>query len=394
MSRSLPKYRDDLAGFAGILRNYLEFSQRKLANYFNLDHSTIARYENETIKPSMGYLACLVRLVLQKHQSTTTSQTPDAQSVLLQEINKAIRHNYPDEPDFQSWDELDRIADEYLAERQISARPIAGRESTAKNDQNAVSVYFDSAYFVEILGDWGDYFFRWSEAPEHMRSSWAGMVIYSLSAVVGRITPRGLFIVGVSLLLGVVSIQLTAPVFRWPLEEAAVRQVAYLEYGLATLLIPLLVAFVTPPDKANLFQLETARQKIIFWILKFTGALVGFWVFAMGLIGLALALYYLYVPPLPAVIRAGFAIVPLFFSYIVARRIPIDRYKMFDGELRLHPADRLFLVVFVVVGPLSAFFLYAFYGFFVDRSVAPVILLIVLTGVATWEYRKQNRRSL
>ena len=110
----------------------------------------------------------------------------------------------------------------------------------------------------------------------------------------------------------------------------------------------------------------------------------------MLVIGLVLALYYLWSPSLAVGVRVVLALIPLFFSYVAARRIPIDRYKMFNGELLLHPADRLFLIVFLFVGPFTAFFLYFFYGFLSDRKVAPVVLILCLTGIALWEYRKQR----
>jgi hypothetical protein len=135
------------------------------------------------------------------------------------------------------------------------------------------------------------------------------------------------------------------------------------------------------------------KQRWTFWILKFTGALVGFWVFSMLCISLALLLYYLHVSPLSAPVRGGVALIPLFFSYVAARRIPIDRYKMFNGELRTHAADRLFLAVFIFMGPLTAFFLHAFYWFFTDRAMAPIVILIALSLVALWHYRQQVRRQ-
>jgi transcriptional regulator with XRE-family HTH domain len=248
--------------------------------------------------------------------------------------------------------------------------------------------------FIAPLKDWSDSFFRWSEAPEHARSSWAGIVLYGMSVVADRITPRGFLTVCLSLLVGIATIQLMTLVLLWPLEDADARWLAYLKYGLATLLIPLLVAFVTPPDQPDLFQLKAVKQRWTFWILKFTGALVGFWVFSVLCISLALILYYFHVPPLAAPIRGGLALIPLFFSYVAARRIPIDRYKMFNGELRTHPADRLFLAVFIFMGPLTAFFLYAFYWFFTDQAMAPIVILIALSAAALWHYRQQVRRSI
>ena len=132
------------------------------------------------------------------------------------------------------------------------------------------------------------------------------------------------------------------------------------------------------------------KQHLTFWLLKFTGALVGFWVFSALIIGLALVLYYLHLSPLPAVVRAGLALIPLFFGYVVARRIPVDRYKLFAGRLQLYPADTLFLIAFALAGPLTAVFLYLTYEFLIDRTLAPIVLLITLAGVFFWEYRRQK----
>lgn len=246
----------------------------------------------------------------------------------------------------------------------------------------------------EVWLAWSNRFFRWSEAPEHMRSSWAGLVIYGLTATTHHLTPRSLLIVCVSLLLGIVTAYLMMPALLWPLAEPGLRQSAYMKYGAAILLIPLLVSLVTLPDRPTLFRLTTLRQRMTFWLLKFTGALVGFWVFSVLCLGLAMGLYYLHLPALAAPLRVGLAVVPLFFSYVTARRIPADRHKMFNGELRLHPADWLFLVVFMVVGPLTALFFYAFYGFFADRSAAPLVILLVVTGLALWHVRTQKRPSV
>jgi hypothetical protein len=179
----------------------------------------------------------------------------------------------------------------------------------------------------------------------------------------------------------------------WPLDNVETRTLVYLQYALATLLIPLLIAFVTPSGQQDLFQLETARQHLTFWLLKFAGALVGFWVFSVLIIGLALGLYYLHLS-LPAGTRAGLALIPLFFSYVVARHTPVDRHKMFNGKLQLHPVDRLFLIVFTFAGPLLALFLHFSYWFLIDHKIAPVTLLLTLLAIFSWEYWKQRRNRI
>ena len=139
MPQSLPQYPEDLAGFAGVLRQYLGLSQREVAAIFHLNHSTVARYESEEITPPLGYLASMVRLVLRKYQRTTKHHPiKEAQRFLLQAINQAIEHNYQDEPDFQSWGELAQIADEYIAKRQSTHQP-ADQDSRTLQPQTAPS---------------------------------------------------------------------------------------------------------------------------------------------------------------------------------------------------------------------------------------------------------------
>ena len=108
----LPTYTNDLAGFAGILRVSVFSSQRRAADYFHLNRSTIVRYENEDLKPPLGYLTCLARLVIDKQKGSEQ----DRQNLLVQ-LNRAIRHNYDYEVPFQTWPELDAVADAYLVER-------------------------------------------------------------------------------------------------------------------------------------------------------------------------------------------------------------------------------------------------------------------------------------
>src|SRR5687768_3691910 len=43
--------------------------------------------------------------------------------------------------------------------------------------------------------------FHWTEAPAHMRSSWAGIIIWSLSTVTDRLTPQHWLIFLVSIML-------------------------------------------------------------------------------------------------------------------------------------------------------------------------------------------------
>ncbi|MFQ5612592.1 MAG: hypothetical protein ACE5H9_10720 [Anaerolineae bacterium] len=379
--RSLPKYMDDLAGFAGILRKRVFSSQGKAADYFHLNRSTVVRYESDKLTPPLGYLACLARLLIERLKLEDEGEITDCQQMLLRQLNKAVRYDYGDVP-IQNWDELSSIADDYLTQQRARTK--------TKNAQNATFGSLDIGFFIGAVKTWFEDFFRWSEAGPHPRSSWAGMVLYGLSAIAARITPRGTLIFLGAVGLWIVTGWLLTPILQWPPGDAHTRWVASLKYAAATLSVPLLVASATRPDVYQNFPLDGLRQRATLWLLKFTGALVGFYTFSMLAIGLALIGYYLNRPPLAIETRSILAVIPLFFCYVTARRIPADRIQMFQGNLQLHRADPLFLGVFVFAGPVTASFLYTFNWFLVDRTLGPVGLLIALIVIALWEYKKPD----
>lgn len=399
----LPTYSNAVSDFAADLRSLVFSSQEKTAAHFKVHRSTITRYESGKHAPPIGYLAGLARLLIEQRRSDSEADLPAQQQMLLDEVNKAIRYELLDTP-FKSWAELCAVAGAHLAAQQTTSQsgPTASqphqdgagadaRNAAAESQRSVISVRFDSRFFGKALRDWGDHIFQWSQAPEHVRSDWAGLLLHSLAAVVGRLTPRRVMIIGLSVLLSIITVKLTAPLFEWPLDEREMRRAACLRFGAATLLVPLLAVLIIPAEQQHLFSPESLKQRLRLAALKLTGALVGFWVFAMVSLGLALAWTYLSLPPLPGAVRAGLSLIPLLFSCAAARRIPLDRYKMFEGELRMHPADTLFLAVFVVAGPLAAWFVDAFYWFLSDQQIAPAALVAVVTGLAGWEYWKGKR---
>ncbi|HMQ52465.1 MAG TPA: helix-turn-helix transcriptional regulator [Anaerolineae bacterium] len=270
-----------------------------------------------------------------------------------------------------------------------------GSLTSAKNPSNRLlSVnYLSAGFFIGAFNELGNRAFQWSDAPAEVRASWPGLLLYSLRSVSNRITPRGFLRFTVALFVGAITIFLAAPVLRWPIEEIEARWQAFASYSLATWLVPLLVALLIPYSQPAAIPVQTISQRVNLLVVKFIGALVGFWVFSILGIGCALIWYYCFLPPLPPQIRALLALVPLLFSYAAAQRIPVDRHQMFAGKVRMHPADWLFLGVIGLAGPLSSLFLYTFYGLFTDRLSGPLSIILALIMIAGWEYRRSRSRT-
>jgi transcriptional regulator with XRE-family HTH domain len=111
---SPPKYDSTLGNFAGDLRSRVFQTLEEAGNHVGLTHSTISRYESGEIKPPLGYLACLARLIVESLRDTEAIE--DYKRILLGEINKALEQ-YAGTPSLRNWDALKRSADDYLKNR-------------------------------------------------------------------------------------------------------------------------------------------------------------------------------------------------------------------------------------------------------------------------------------
>lgn len=240
---------------------------------------------------------------------------------------------------------------------------------------------------LKTVTEWLDGVFRWSEADNHARSSWAGMFIRCLSAVIDRITIDSWFNFLMAVILWIGASLLMIPILQWPLDNPVTRVRASILFAVAFVSVPSLIALLTVSD-LPVDQLENTRQqKQTHFLLKLTGAVVGFSMMATLLFLLTLGIFYLE-QSLSSYWWAFTLLAPLFMSYIGARRIPADRYKMY-GRLQLHPADPLFLAVFLLLGSGIGIFVYAGYEVLTNKVVG-MSFLMILTGTALWYRQKRS----
>ncbi|MCA9999156.1 MAG: helix-turn-helix transcriptional regulator, partial [Anaerolineales bacterium] len=146
----------------------------------------------------------------------------------------------------------------------------------------------------QMVYAWLDAFFRWSDADDHARMSWAGMVIWSLGVVNGRLTTDHLLTVLTACLLWIAAIWLLVPALQWPLTPQPVLHHAVGRLLAGWFSLPLLLALFTRAD--GLVQTKHAQPRLL--LLKFTGALVGFNLSVLLLLIVAAGWYYFMLPPL------------------------------------------------------------------------------------------------
>lgn len=169
-----------------------------------------------------------------------------------------------------------------------------------------------------------EHFFRWSKADRHARSSWAGMVVWSLSAVTSRLTANHFFYFTSFLILWILATWLMTPILQLPIDDPMTRLGAAISFALASVAIPIIMALVTAPDLPQEYQGETFQRRKNLFLLKLTGAVVGFNLAALLVFFVGLGLSYVGTPASLWMWRIVL-LAPLLMAHLGARRIPADR---------------------------------------------------------------------
>ena len=241
---------------------------------------------------------------------------------------------------------------------------------------------------LSSIYEWLDSLFRWSEADDHARTSRAGMFTWSMASIVERITARYGFSFLSALILWIFTGWLIIPILRWPLDNSATRLQASFLFAACSIIIPFAVSLLSGTDLPADYRARTRQEARNLFLLKLAGAAVGFNMVAVILVFIAVGIFYFGRTLSPW--AWGFvAQAPLFMGFIGARRIPADRHKMYEGELKLHPGDLFFLVAFLLIGIGVGTLVYFGHNVLLNQATGTGFL-IVLASVALWYRQKQT----
>ncbi|MBX3001671.1 MAG: hypothetical protein KF893_24320 [Caldilineaceae bacterium] len=204
-----------------------------------------------------------------------------------------------------------------------------------------------------------------------------------------QLTPQRFFVALMALLLWIIAAWLMTPFLQWPLGAAAERFSICLYFAAATLLLPLVIGMAVSPITYSLARPPQKQDHRITTFLKVTGAYVGYNTFAGTLFFMALGWYYLTGHALPATLGGLLIGIPLLFGYVTARRIPLERVRMFQGDLKPHDADLLFLIVMFCFGPFLAGFVYLWHSYLAWRPLG-ILLVLALLVMLWWQQRPKR----
>lgn len=123
---------------------------------FPLDVSTVNRYERDVITPPLGYLASLMRVLLEREETKGLRDTDvtAGQQFLLLQIKKLLKwfaKEYKYQEPFRDWAHLCQVADSYLLKHSTIARP--GLEEAADAGPHASDMVGPMPAQDPLLGD-------------------------------------------------------------------------------------------------------------------------------------------------------------------------------------------------------------------------------------------------
>lgn len=182
---------------------------------------------------------------------------------------------------------------------------------------------------------------------------------------------------------------LTFPLLRWPYANQAQAWAAMVVYVGATLFLPACIGGLTGTRK-DAFWLEqeevSGRALRVFTHLgAFVGFHVGYTVVAICvLIG-----YHVGFSPVPDLLEAVLAVVPVLVAYAAARQVPQNNLKAF-GTLELTEGDLAMVLAFLSFGPLLGGLVYAFHSWLLtDLGLLPILLAVgALATLMFWHKRR------
>ncbi|NOH01146.1 MAG: helix-turn-helix transcriptional regulator [Chloroflexi bacterium] len=186
----------------------------------------------------------------------------------------------------------------------------------------------------------------------------------------------------------IVAYWLVAPSLQWALiKEADAVQTAIL-YAIGSLILPPLIGAMTGTGKKGFWREKGLSSSLVLHLYVHQGAYVGFHVgyFFMflftsvqNLLGAQTAIWSEF-------IKAAF---PIAVGYAGALLIPYNLWLAY-GQLRLKDGGIFF--VFVLLGPLWAWFFLEFYPVFASPVLGALVILAAMTILAASEARK-NRKA-
>lgn len=169
--------------------------------------------------------------------------------------------------------------------------------------------------------------------------------------------------------------RLISPSLRLPFTSRENAQLALELYIVGTLVTPVLIGVLTNPKSNEFWQKHGLATNYATYLYTYQGAGIGFHLGYFGVLAINLLGYYMHFHFALwfELIETG---IILLWGYLAAHIVPYNLWRAY-GRLAL--ADGWIFFVFLLLGPMWAFFFFEFYPVFFSSVTGGITILLAIT---------------
>lgn len=177
---------------------------------------------------------------------------------------------------------------------------------------------------------------------------------------------------------------------RWPFAAQEGAVLAIVLYSAGTLLIPPFIVVLIQPKGNKFWQEQKLATNKIFYLYVYQGAGIGFHLGYFVLFLIALLGYHFHLQSTLWLELTG-ALLPLGLGYIAAQLVPFNLWRAYG---RLNLTDGGVFFIFLILGPIWAYFFLTFYSTFLTPIVGITVMLLAATCMTALMVRQQRKTGI
>lgn len=181
-----------------------------------------------------------------------------------------------------------------------------------------------------------------------------------------------------------------SPSLQWPFDSQESSQFFMRLYAAGSIMIPLLISVMIGVKNYSFWQ---DKKTSLLRLYMIQGASVGFHLGYFVVFALSLTQYYFQIQPSTwgEIIKM---LIPLSIGYAGAQLVPHNLWRAYG---RLHLKDGGIFFVFVILGPLWAWFFLEFYEILITQKLGVILVLLsasIIAGAMAIQYRRKGNTNL
>ena len=232
-----------------------------------------------------------------------------------------------------------------------------------------------------------------AEAKTGPPPAWPHMVVAVLNQIIEQWTIAHILFFLIWLWIWLITYLLITPSLQWPFTSDEKSQQAMWLYIAGSILAPLLVSLMVGIRNKDFWHKQGTAALYTFRLFIYQGASIGFHIGYFVIFAISLT-QYSFQAQSAIWFEAIKILFPLAIGYTGAHLVPYNLWRAY-GKLNLKDGGIFF--VFIILGPLWAWFFLEFYETLITQKLGAIFILIsatILVSAMTIQYRRKGTTTI